>query len=51
MNMHNKPFGGIAIIGMSNFCQMAPVVSGADELASLAGSVKSSPLWIFMRLS
>jgi hypothetical protein len=50
MNVYDRPFGGIPIIGLGDFRQVAPVVSGAGEVASLAASVKSSPLWKFMRI-
>jgi hypothetical protein len=50
MNVYNKPFGGIPMIGLGDFRQVAPVVCGAGELASLAASVKSSPLWRFMQI-
>lgn len=38
MNVYDKPFGGIPIISLGDFRQVAPVVSGAGELASLAAS-------------
>lgn len=50
MNVYNKPFGGIPLIRLGDFCQVTPVVSGAGEIASLAASVKSSALWRFMRI-
>ncbi|KAG1758140.1 PIF1-like helicase-domain-containing protein, partial [Suillus occidentalis] len=50
MNVYDRPFGGIPIIGLGDFRQVAPVVSGAGEIASLAASVKSSSLWKFMRI-
>jgi hypothetical protein len=50
MNVWDKPFGGIPLIGLGDFRQVAPVVSGAGEFASLAASVKSSRLWRLMRI-
>lgn len=50
MNVWDKPFGGIPLIGLGDFRQVAPVVSGAGEFASLAASVKSSRLWRMMRI-
>jgi hypothetical protein len=39
------PFGGKTFIGTGDFRQVAPVVYGAGEFATLAASVKSSHLW------
>ena len=50
MNIFNKPFGGIPFIGLGDFHQVAPVISGAGEWPSLAASVKSSSLWKEMRI-
>lgn len=50
MNVYNKPFGGIPVIGLGDFRQVGPVVNGAGEHASLAASVKSSYLWKHMRI-
>jgi hypothetical protein len=50
MNVYDKPFGGIPFIGLGDFRQVAPVVSGAGEWPSLAASVKSSSLWRKMRI-
>ncbi|KAG1865491.1 DNA helicase Pif1 like protein [Suillus subalutaceus] len=36
MNVYDKPFGGVPMIGLGDFHQVAPVMSGAGELASLA---------------
>ena len=41
----NLPFRGKTLIGTGDFRQVAPVVYGAGEFASLAASVKSSHLW------
>ena len=50
MNIYDKPFGGIPFLGLGDFRQVAPVVSGAGEWPSLAASVKSSQLWQEMQL-
>lgn len=50
MNVYDKPFGGIPVIGLGDFRQVGPVVNGAGEHASLAASVKSSRLWKYMRI-
>jgi hypothetical protein len=51
MNIYdNLPFGGIPLIGLGDFRQVAPVVSGAGEWPSLAASVKSSQLWKRMQV-
>ena len=44
-NCFELPFGGIPFIGCSDFHQVAPVGSRGGETATLAASVKSSPLW------
>ena len=38
-------FGGIPFIGAGDFWQVAPVIRGGDESATLMASVKSSFLW------
>jgi len=50
MNIYNKPFGGILFLGLGDFRQVAPVVSGAGESPSLAASMKSSQLWKKIRV-
>ncbi|KAJ8580712.1 hypothetical protein M405DRAFT_869273 [Rhizopogon salebrosus TDB-379] len=45
MNIYDKPFGGIPFLGLGDFRQVAPVVSGVGEWPSFAASVKSSQLW------
>jgi len=40
-----QPFGGIPFIGAGDFRQVAPVIHGGDESATLMASVKSSFLW------
>jgi len=40
-----QPFGGIPFIGAGDFRQVAPVIRGGDESATLMASVKSSFLW------
>ncbi|KIK91786.1 hypothetical protein PAXRUDRAFT_45944, partial [Paxillus rubicundulus Ve08.2h10] len=39
-----SPFGGLAFIAGGDFCQVAPVMPGGGETATLAASVKSLPL-------
>ncbi|KAG2139345.1 PIF1-like helicase-domain-containing protein [Suillus clintonianus] len=44
----NQPgilFGGLTFIGLGDFHQASPIVSGAGETATLVASVKSSTLW------
>ena len=43
---NHRPFGGIPFIGIRDFRQVAPVVKGCGE----AASVKSSPLWQHLRI-
>ena len=47
---NNRLFGGIPFIGLGDFHQVAPVVSGCGESAALAASVKSSLLWPSLRI-
>ena len=47
---NHHPFGGIPFIGIGDFRQVAPVVKGCGETATLAASVKSSPLWQHLRV-
>jgi len=49
INNNDRPFGNIAFIGAGDFRQVAPVVSGCGESATLAASVKSSTLWPSMK--
>jgi hypothetical protein len=44
------PFGGIPFIGLGDFRQIGPVVSGAGQSATLQASVKSSSLWKKMNI-
>ena len=44
-NRFDLPFSGIPTFGIGDMRQVAPVISGAGLFASLAASVKSSPLW------
>lgn len=48
MQHFDVPFGGKIIIGSGDFGQVAPVVPGCGEIASLTASVKTSPLWTHM---
>ena len=41
----NKPFGGVRVLGMGNFAQLAPVVVGSSPQELVAASVRSSPLF------
>ena len=43
-------FGGITFIGLGDFHQVAPVVSGSRESAALQASVKSSALWSSLQI-
>jgi hypothetical protein len=40
-----KPFGGIPMICLGDFRQVAPVVKGNSPTAALLASIKSSHLW------
>jgi hypothetical protein len=40
----NKPFGGKTILGIGDFCQVAPVIPGAGPSETLEASIKSSLL-------
>ncbi|KAG2064717.1 hypothetical protein BDR04DRAFT_1034542, partial [Suillus decipiens] len=44
-NKPQIPFGGTTFIGLGDFQQAGPIVSGAGETATLAASVKLSALW------
>ena len=50
INSNDSPFGNIAFIGAGDFRQVAPVISGCGESATLAPSVKSSNLWLSMKI-
>jgi len=41
----HSPFGGIPFIGLGDFRQIGPIVSGAGQTATLQASIKSSSLW------
>ncbi|OBZ79596.1 ATP-dependent DNA helicase PIF1 [Grifola frondosa] len=41
----SRPFGGIPFIGLSDFRQVAPVISGSGPSATVDVSIKSSYLW------
>ena len=41
----HSPFGGIPFIGLGDFQQIGPVISGAGQTATLQASIKSSLLW------
>lgn len=47
---NDRLFGNIPFIGLGDFHQVAPVVSGCGESAALAASVKSSQLWSSLRI-
>ncbi|KAG2068278.1 hypothetical protein BDR04DRAFT_1232898 [Suillus decipiens] len=49
-NRTTIPFGGITFIGLGDFRQAGPIVSGAGETATLAASVNSSTLWNSIRI-
>lgn len=47
---YNLPFGGKKLIASGDFRQVAPVIPGCGEMATLAASVKTSHLWSKMHV-